>query len=979
MINRFDLRVAVATVSMGFLASGAAAAPVQGVFNRQAERLPLPDPVATELAGNALTPYPHFEYVAAFSEGSPVSFALDPTRFAPSAGKTVDIYIVSPRSQAQWLADGTLTDVRGGPQTETLGVGTIQSSTFTLTASGSLSGDAGIGLGVGYDLVCDVNRNGQLDSPDLIDGFSDAAGFYVVHDLTQPGPLTVTEIVYGATNGSVTSGFEGENIFYPTDIALMGELPLIVVSHGNGHQYQWYDHIGQHMASYGYVVMSHQNNTVPGVQTAATTTLEHTDAFIDQLGSISGGILQDHVDTRRIVWIGHSRGGEGVAIAYDRIVDGVWSPENYGLQDIVLVSSIAPVDFEGPSDTNPHEVAYSLWTGGSDNDVDGCADSNVVQTFHLHDRAERWRQSISLHGVGHGDFHNGGGSSVATGPCLVGRADTHQIMRGYLLPLVKHYVENNVPARDFLWRQWEAFQPIGAPTGNPCVTVDLMFREDPDLSFVVDDYQTEPAAGVSSSGGSVAFTVDNASEGLLDDVNATFTNNGGDVMNGMTVASAQDSSRGLVFGWNADSFYQQDILPGERDFRDSRYLTFRACQSTRHPDTTVEIGDLTFQVTLIDGSLATSSIGIGAYGGGIEEPYQRSNCGSGVGWGNEFETIRIRLTDFLNNGSNLNLADISAIRFDFGPSHGSAAGRIGLDEIAISSDPAPPPVGVLAITLQGELLTVSPGVGTSVTVRISASSESLVPGTAKMHYRFSGGAFTTVNLSPAGPPELFSATLPAALCTDDPELYFSAEGTLSGPITLPPDAPATLLAPVVGDLSPVFSDDFEGDQGWTTEILGASSGFWQRGVPVDDNGWEYDPAADADGSGSCYLTQNELGNTDVDDGSVRLTSPSLDVTGDLVLISYSYFLRLTVSDGVDQLLVEYNDNDGIGAWHQIASHTTNGGLGWRTHQITNSDIVAAGGTPTATARIRFTANDSGTPSITEAGIDGFTIETTQCE
>ena len=61
----------------------------------------------------------------------------------------------------------------------------------------------------------------------------------------------------------------------------------------------------------------------------------------------------------------------------------------------------------------------------------------------LHDRATGYRQSISLHGVGHGDFHNGGGSSVASGPCLVGRANTHRIMKGYLLPMLELYIRDN--------------------------------------------------------------------------------------------------------------------------------------------------------------------------------------------------------------------------------------------------------------------------------------------------------------------------------------------------------------------------------------------------------------------------------------------------------------------------------------------------------------------------------------------------------
>jgi predicted dienelactone hydrolase len=152
--------------------------------------------------------------------------------------------------------------------------------------------------------VVDLDHDVQLGPGDLVDGYGDEAGFYAVHDVTQAGPYPVTEILY--SGGALL----GQNTFYPTNVEGMGELPLVVVSHGNGHNYQWYDHIGYHLASYGYIVMSHENNTVPGIEAASTTTLTNTDYFLGHLNIIADGDLQGHVDARSIVWIGHSRGGE---------------------------------------------------------------------------------------------------------------------------------------------------------------------------------------------------------------------------------------------------------------------------------------------------------------------------------------------------------------------------------------------------------------------------------------------------------------------------------------------------------------------------------------------------------------------------------------------------------------------------------------------------------------------------------------------
>ena len=159
-----------------------------------------------------------------------------------------------------------------------------------------------------------------------------------------------------------------------------------------------------------------------------------------------------------------------------------------------------------------------------------------------------------------------------------------------------------------------------------------------------------------------------------------------DPFNGATQASATDLSRGVVFDWTGNNrYYEWEIPAGERDFTDNLLLSLRGAQGTQHPNTLAVLDDLTFNVTLRDGQSTpvSSSISIGAFGGGFEQPYQRSG-----GWHNEMETIRIRLTDFLNNGSGLDLTDIVAVRLDVGPAHGSPEGRIVIDDLMLSNDRA---------------------------------------------------------------------------------------------------------------------------------------------------------------------------------------------------------------------------------------------------------------------------------------------------
>jgi hypothetical protein len=636
-----------------------------------------------QLAGNPLASYPDFEYVRAFNANTPVTMTVDPALHPEVAGDTADVYVTAKRTRAQWLGDGTLVDVNGGPRTVVLSGQSLIANETLLATAGQLSAAAGLGLGVGYDVVVDLDQDGTWNNADLIDGFSDEAGLYRVHDTTQPGPLAVTEAIY--TGGT----WLGQDLYYPSNIAnLPGPRPLVVVSHGNGHNYQWYDHIGNHLASYGFIVMSHQNNTQAGVDAASLTTITNTDYLLANLAIISNGDLVGHLDDHRIMWIGHSRGGEGVARAYDRLLDGTSVPAEFTAADIKIISSIAPTDFLGPNSANPHGAPYHLWVGQADNDVSGCPVNEVTQSYHLHDRAEATRLSISLNGVGHGDFHDGGGSSVAFGPCLVGRPDTHTIMRGYVLPLAQHFLEGNIPSQDFFSRQWESFRPIGAPDFNPCVVANLQYRASGPGVRVLDDFQTNPSTALSSSGGAVSATVTIVAEGRLDDENTNFTTDALS-FNGFTEGAPADTTKGLVFQFDgtADVSLQFDVPAAQKDVSGFAFLTFRTAQATRHPLTIAALQDSTFTVELRDGAGHTSQVNIGAWGGGIEEPYQRTGCGIGTGWGNEFETIRIRLTDLVHGTAGLDLTDLTSVTFRFGPTFSSPAfGRFGLDDLQFTGE-----------------------------------------------------------------------------------------------------------------------------------------------------------------------------------------------------------------------------------------------------------------------------------------------------
>jgi hypothetical protein len=465
-------------------------------------------------------------------------------------------------------------------------------------------------------------------------------------------------------------------------------VPIVFIGHGWTHDYTWYDHIGNHLASYGYVVVSFRNDVgagdPQGTQTASVSTVNNTDYVLGHLDTLGGGILDGHIDPHKIIWIGHSTGGEAVVRAYTKLLDGLSNPQHFNAADIVLISSIAPVNWLTPEMCSPRFLNYQLFLGASDVDTSNEPFPSYVQSIVNYERGRGDKQLIYVHGAGHEDFHNGPDPSPVEGPDPIGRAATHQVVKGYLLPLVELYAKGNPAGREFFTRMYEDFHPAGIAAN---VVIAKEFKEGETAEkFVIDDYQSAPALNVSSSGGAVTSDVQNLQEILMRDIDGSLQWTGLQPSNGMTRSRfAGDSARCAVFDWGttAARFYELEVVQPRRDFSQREFLSFRACQGTRHPQTVALDGPLSFTVTLRDALGVTSAIDFGV-AGHLTRPYQRTGLGSGAGWANEFMTVRIRLTDFLTNGSGIDLSDIAAVRFDFGAAFGSARGRIGLDDIAVT-------------------------------------------------------------------------------------------------------------------------------------------------------------------------------------------------------------------------------------------------------------------------------------------------------
>jgi len=646
-------------------------------------------PRAVQLAGRALFAHPFFEFVQSFNAGTTVSIAVDTIRLPELVGVTADLFVTAPRTEAEWALNAVLSDVRGASQPLTLGGGGVSPNTFAIVGSSALSAIDGDRFGRGYDIVIDANRNGVLDGGDLIDGLGATPGLTMLSNFTLNGPHAVTQPADYSVSG-VTSGFTTQRLWYPTAIATMTLRPIVVISHGNGHNYGWYNYLGSFLASWGYVVISHQNNTSPGIESASTTTLQHTASLINQQATIAGGVLDGRIDANTIIWIGHSRGGEGIVRGYDRLFDGTFTPASnaYTKTSIKQLISIAPTDFLGKggstTGSDPHLMPYFLIYGAADGDVCGCPGNNVADSFNIFERAGGEHWSTYIHGADHNDF-NCCGADDFSGPAgtALGNTAVQAIMKVHALAAIKSTLEHDPAARELRWRRYASLRPLGV-SATATVRSDESRLGPAGVLAVIDDFQTQTSTTVSSSGGAVALTVSNISEGTADDNSTVFTWLSSDPFNGQTRVGSGDSQRGLVFNWAAPASITWTVPTSLKDFSAASALGLRAGQGTRHPSGTAT--DSSFTVTLIDVNAVQSTLSISASAQALGRTYQRTGFGTGAGWQNELQLIRLRLDDFRRHGNAIDLTRIASIRLDFAGAGESTTGRVVIDDLTLLAE-----------------------------------------------------------------------------------------------------------------------------------------------------------------------------------------------------------------------------------------------------------------------------------------------------
>lgn len=218
-----------------------------------------------------------------------------------------------------------------------------------------------------------------------------------------------------------------------------GPFPLVMAVHGN-HQMEHfsdagYGYLGELLASRGFIFVSvDQNFLNSGIadlpqgkpddenDARAWLLLEHLRQW-HTWNDTAGHRLAGKMDPDRIALIGHSRGGEAVAVAaaFNRMGaypdDGTIAFDyGYGIR---AVAALAPVDGQyrpGGVGTPLHDVSYFTLQGSQDGDMFSFDGARQAERVHFSGNTQAFRSALHFGGGNHGQFNTDWGRYDITPP-----------------------------------------------------------------------------------------------------------------------------------------------------------------------------------------------------------------------------------------------------------------------------------------------------------------------------------------------------------------------------------------------------------------------------------------------------------------------------------------------------------------------------------------------------------------------------------
>ncbi len=238
-----------------------------------------------------------------------------------------------------------------------------------------------------------------------------------------------------------------------------GPFPLVLIVHGNHNMRDFsdpgYGYLGELLASRGYILVSVDENFLNGNlggenDARGWMLLQHLKVW-KHWNDSTGSPFQGKVDLDQIALMGHSRGGEAVAVAaaFNRLAH---YPDDFTVKfdfhfNIRSLVAIAPVDGQYTPANRPtpvENVNYLVFHGSHDGDVTSFMGLRQYQRVRFTDGRPWFKAAIWMYRANHGQW-NTGWRNLDNGPTSARWLD----LRG-LLPLEEQLQFGRVAIAAFL-------------------------------------------------------------------------------------------------------------------------------------------------------------------------------------------------------------------------------------------------------------------------------------------------------------------------------------------------------------------------------------------------------------------------------------------------------------------------------------------------------------------------------------------------
>jgi dienelactone hydrolase len=203
-----------------------------------------------------------------------------------------------------------------------------------------------------------------------------------------------------------------------------GPFPLVLIVHGNHNMKEFsdpgYRYLGELFASRGYILASVDENFLNGFMNNENDArgwmlLKHLQAW-RRFNDSTGSPLQGKVDMTRIVLMGHSRGGEAVAVAgaFNRLQ---YYPDDATVTfdfnfDIRGLVAIAPVDGQYRPTERPTPVrdySYLVIHGSHDGDVSAFNGLAQYERVRFSEGTPHFKSAVYVYRANHGQWNTSWG------------------------------------------------------------------------------------------------------------------------------------------------------------------------------------------------------------------------------------------------------------------------------------------------------------------------------------------------------------------------------------------------------------------------------------------------------------------------------------------------------------------------------------------------------------------------------------------